>query len=667
MFPRRLPTPDVFFALSGYLMTRSLAAQVSRGSFSYAQFLTRRFWRLYPALLCTTVGTLAMTYAVLSSELSTQITRSAIASTFAVSNLLFMSEEGYFGTSSALKPLLHTWSLSVEWQFYLVWPIMVAYASRFSTVARPLWPLTLLCVASFAYGVRTAPSMPQAAFFMLPGRAFEFGLGALALTSSPAAVSTRTGNVMSAAGTLLILLSFTCMNSTHGAPALIALPALLGACLVMVSPSHVLANRLYTLPAFDYLGKISYSAYLVHWPVFVFFHNVYEHSPAPWEVEAVVVAAMLVVSALLYHYVEDEFRTGEKRWHKLAGTGLVALVLAISYHSHTTSGWEARAGGRLPGDRSRAFSHTVYLQEAKDLYSPSERPIPGTERSLEYGVVPNATAKSVAAGDTFDGIVVGDSFAAPFAGAFDEIAKRRGEAFVISSHYSCAPFFDAVSMDESVKDYANPSTNPRGKLCKQVIRKDVLGLIKAVDAKIVVLTGNWLATSQMWKAGYESINTNPRRKMSLKPSQLEQTVAKLHSLGRKVLVIGVVPGAHYNVRACMTATGPLAYTKKCPERSRFREPFQGTDYLRRQMQNRVKLRTTFNVLMRTSDLLRQGLSGKWLAYVDPYETMCDDARGDCIVARNGQPFYSDEYHLTANGTTLLTDAVAAAINSLQQE
>lgn len=656
---------DVFFVLSGYLMTRSIAAKIARGSFSYLSFLWRRFWRLYPALLCTTAGTLLFTYAFFSPELVLQVARSTEASTLAVSNLLFMTEESYFGTSSVLKPLLHTWSLSVEWQFYLIWPIVMLHASRFSRIMRPHWPLAILCSISFSYGLIIASSVPRAAFFTLPGRAFEFGLGALVLTSFPPTTSVKVGNALSLAGTALIVLSFAFLNAAHGAPAAIALPALIGALFVIASPSTVLANRVYTSDAFDYLGKISYSAYLVHWPVFVFFHNIYEHEPAPWHVEAIVVVSMMAVSAFMYHYVEDEFRTAKTRWHKFVVGGLVALVFLASQHATYTKGWEKRlsSGSRL--GMPRAQSQTVYLQEVKDLYKPSMKPIPGTGREMEYGMVPNCTVKSVESADHFDGLVVGDSFAAPFAGAFDALAREQNKTFVITSHFSCAPFFDNVSMDASITDYASPGNNPRGKRCKQSIRQDILNLIDVAKSDLVVLTGNWLATSQMWKAGYDSVNMNPEKEKKLTQSQLEATIWKLHTMKRKIVVIGMVPGAHFNVRACMTATGPLAGLKQCPETSRFKEPFQGTDYLQKQMKNRVKIRTVFNALMSNSSMLVKGQQQKWLTYIDPYDVMCDERKGNCVVARHGEPFYSDEYHLTSNGTVLLKDAIAKAIESLK--
>lgn len=251
---------DVFFVLSGYLMTRSIRLQIERGSFRYRRFIVRRFWRLYPALLCTILGTLLLSYLFFSEELVGQVAKSAEATIFALSNVLFTSEEGYFGTSSSLKPLLHTWSLSVEWQFYIFWPFLML-GLHFWDISS-VWPYVILSAASFGYGCFTATFDEQGAFFLLPGRVFEFGLGAITLLQAPAVTSELYGSAMSISGLALIVASFLLLDSSIAAPALIALPSLFGALLIIASPSDAKANSVFKFAPMEYLGKISYSAYL---------------------------------------------------------------------------------------------------------------------------------------------------------------------------------------------------------------------------------------------------------------------------------------------------------------------------------------------------------------------------------------------------------------------
>lgn len=661
---------DVFFVLSGYLMTRSIASQLASNTFSYPQFLSRRFWRLYPALLCTMVLSLALTYGFFSSEHAVQVARSSLASLVGVSNLLFLREDGYFGTSSTFKPLLHTWSLSVEWQFYLIWPILMALGSRYSSIARPSRPLVALCLISFVHGIILSSTAPSAAFFLLPGRAFEFGLGALASTSAPTISSSNIGNLMSAIGTSLIVLSFIYLNPSHGPPALIALPALFGALLVITSPSQVAFNRLYTSFFADYLGKISYSAYLVHWPVYVFFHNVFEQAAAPWHVEAVVVTGMMSASTVMYHHVEDEYRTGKRLWHKVVGLALVIGVVAGSCSSLQTNGWNWRHSPKL-GPESAALSEIGMRREFDQIYEPHSESVKeqNAAKQIEFGYIPRNTEKRVAKGHSFDALILGDSFAAPLAGLFDELAAEDHQDFVLMSSHSCTPFLDATSLDPGVRDYANPSNNPRVHECKQTIRHDMMNLLAAAKTETVMLLGNWLNTNQLLLAMETSISVVLKKPEVRRPnswvrtlSQVELTIMKLLDLQKKVIFIGMVPGAHYNVRACYAAKGPLSFLKQCPLESSLQRLDEGNG----KMRHRLLIRRALGLLMKESPVLKRAQADGNLVYVDPYLSFCNSHSETCVVASKMEPYYYDDNHLTKNGSLLLKHDVRQALWLLKQ-
>lgn len=656
---------DVFFVLSGYLMTRSIAAQLVSNSFSYRTFLARRFWRLYPALLCTMVTTLAFTYGLFSSEHSIQVARSAIASFFGVSNVLFLSEEGYFGTSSSLKPLLHTWSLSIEWQFYLLWPLLMALSKKFSFQPVPPLPLACFCIASFLYGLNLASSNPAAAFFLLPGRAFEFGLGALAATSAPTISSSIVGNIMSAFGTCLISLSFIYLNATHGAPALIALPALFGALLIITSPSSVSCNQLYTSFFGDFLGRISYSAYLVHWPVYVFFNNIFEESPAPSYIEVVVLTAMMSVSTLMYHQVENEYRTGKRCMHKFVSVALVFTTLLASAWCLHAKGWNQRFSPKL-GPNSAAMSQLGLRHEFDSKYDPHAEALRKGSEEFEFGYIPISTESRIDMGHPFTAAIVGDSFAAPLAGLFDELAAEGQEQFVLTSRHSCTPFLDATSMDSNILDFENPTNNPRVVECKQHIRRQMLDLIQTTNTDTVLLIGNWLNTLQMKRAMEASVSAvlRPGKPdvQRLSPwkrtvSQLELTIMKIIGLQKKVILVGMIPGAHYDVRACYAAKGPLTFLKRCPIESSFAHHAG----IKTKMSYRLLIRRTLGLLMRESPSLRKAQQEGNLVYVDPYLSLCKSTKRSCLIASKREPYYYDEGHLTMNGSLLLKHDIGQAL------
>jgi peptidoglycan/LPS O-acetylase OafA/YrhL len=650
---------DVFFVLSGYLMTRSIANQITRGTYTYWSFLVRRFWRLYPALLVTIIVSMRLTYGFFSNEHALQAAKSALASVFGISNFLFMSEEGYFGTESAFKPLLHTWSLSAEWQFYLLWPVLMAMGSRWAPKVRALWPLVIMCVVSFVHNVLLAKKLPMAAFFMLPPRAFEFGIGAIAsLPYIPRVESRFIGNSMSFIGSSLVLFSFQFINSTHGAPAVIAMPSLVGAVMVILSPSDAFANGMFTSTIFDYIGKISYSAYLVHWPAFVFYQNIYEHAPAPWYIAAAVISGVIFLSAIMFHMIEDEYRVPESRRHSVVGLGLLCIAILMSLQGIRSQGWNTRESPRsIP-----VHDNGYYLREYTKLYSPKREQLPGSKATVEFGTIPVSTQSSVAAGDDFEAVVVGDSFCAPLAGVFNEIAKQDNKTYVMMSHHSCASFFDKESLDVTLVHGPNFA---RVKKCKAELRPEMLGLIRATKSKIVVLSSNWLATRQMIRANRESAPTSKNEFSSsgLRKSQLEETIDILNNLGRKVIMVGMVPGAHFNVRACLAASGPLAEFKKCPEVTRFKAPFVGTAEAQDKMKRRAVIRNTISAIFQQTNM-QKARQERNLVLIDPYEALCDDRTGECLTSRNGEPYYSDDMHLTISGAMLLKERIQQGINYL---
>lgn len=658
---------DVFFILSGYLMTRSISAQLASSTFSYPAFLARRFWRLYPALLCAILGTLALTFCFFSSDLAVGVARSSVASVLGVSNLLFLSEKGYFATESVLKPLLHTWSLSVEWQFYLVWPVMMAAGSRFGPFARPLWPLVALCAASFLYGTQLAAVDPSAAFFGLPGRAFEFGLGALAATSAPTVSSRLLGNFMAAFGSAMVLVSFVIVRPSDGTPAVIALPALLGALLVILSPSDAFCNRLYTSYAGDYLGKISYSAYLVHWPVYVFYNDVVQHYEAPWQVECIVVVCMMVVSALMYHHVEDKYRVVKRRRHQLVGLGLLTGALAVSYTGIVANGWSWRRSPILP-QNSLAFLPFGLKDEMEGMYGPRRQMLGADDKGLEIpvGYIPPSPSDLVSQGEIFDALVIGDSFAPVLAPALREIAAETSQKFVISRFFGCPVFFDPESLDDTVYENRKDLQFDEELLCKKHLRRRILDVVKKVKTDTVILFNCWPGLFQTLRMRDESVSFDFDKNAARSPtwrrkvSQFEQTVDVLLDAGKKVVFVGVTPEATFNVKTCYTARGPLAFLKNCPSQINLGSHDSKTRRF-------INTRNAFSLLMKESPSISVAISSQKFVYIDPLQTMCDQESQTCTLAQDSELYFYDDRHPTRPNAIKMKSAIHDALLYLRKQ
>ncbi|MDB9707890.1 acyltransferase [Planktotalea frisia] len=295
---------DMFFSLSGFLMTLLyLQARATGRDFPAAHFVARRFWRIFPALAITVLVTLLGSFALLASEHLNGAGRSGIAAIFSVSNWVFFTESGYFDTDAIFKPLLHTWSLGVEEQFYVLFalallcqrfvPLWVVLA-LISAVSFGLWLWVVLANAGFS--LVTLHNEPFSALFFLPQyRAFQFTLGGLAaywlMNGAPRQ------SWLEALGGTLMLFGFWSAASKEAAH-ISALIVTLGMVVLMVKAP--LLDACAGSKVLRYVARISYQLYLVHWPVIVFWHYI-TLAPLSWG-EAVICAVICIALAdLLYH------------------------------------------------------------------------------------------------------------------------------------------------------------------------------------------------------------------------------------------------------------------------------------------------------------------------------------------------------------------------------
>jgi peptidoglycan/LPS O-acetylase OafA/YrhL len=306
---------DVFFVISGYLISGNILSGITSRTFTLGDFYMRRARRILPALAITLAGTLAIGWAVLLPSAYQALGLHALAGALFFPNFVFWNEVGYFDPAAETKPLLHLWSLGVEEQFYLIWPVLLMVLSK-----RPKMLLAALCAivaASLVYSCYAAVYSPAAAFYSPLSRLWELGIGGIlcVLGGRP-----RNNNLLSSAGIALIAASALLLQRTAAFPGAWAVIPVAGTALVIVSGSTILAHKLPEL-----LGKISYPLYLWHWPLLSFAATNDQNSIRH---RVLVIAVSLVLAWLTYVLIEKPIRFGRFRESGVAVSVAVLIGLA---------------------------------------------------------------------------------------------------------------------------------------------------------------------------------------------------------------------------------------------------------------------------------------------------------------------------------------------------
>lgn len=330
-FPNFLPGGfigvDIFFVISGYLITNILLNDLHHGSYSIKTFYVRRIKRIFPALICVLVFCLALGWIVLTAVEYRNLGKHLAGGAGFVSNIVLWREAGYFDASGDTKPLLHLWSLGIEEQFYIFWPLIIYWAFKWSWNLRYL--IVLIALGSFILNLIWSVKNPTMAFYSPLSRAWELALGAFIAYQAHGfdvqknQALMRYRNALSVLGFLLIIAGFIFINETSQFPGWWALLPVLGTAFLIMSGPVAYVNRyILTNKFFIGVGLISFSLYLWHWPLLTFARIIYSESP-PVHVRATLVILSFILAWITYIVIERPFR-------KVFNNKSIVLVLVIA-------------------------------------------------------------------------------------------------------------------------------------------------------------------------------------------------------------------------------------------------------------------------------------------------------------------------------------------------
>jgi peptidoglycan/LPS O-acetylase OafA/YrhL len=431
---------DVFFVISGYLITGSISHHIQMGTFSIGGFWVRRIRRLLPASLCMIAFVLLWGMIALPRSAREELSHSVIANQALCANWYFWSISGYFAGPSESKALLHTWSLAVEEQFYLLYPLVLSLLLQ-----RGRWcaivALVFLAIASLLFSEYCAHRYPTFNYFSLPTRAWELLLGCvLALLPTVQPFTGFVRNVICGAALCAIIAPAIVYTSNTRFPGLAALAPTVGAALFILinSTSLTWLGKVLTAGPIVALGKISYSVYLWHWPI----HVIARHSFGDEQsllTRFVLVLASVVIGGGSWACVEEPVRRGQV----FGGTTrFLQMALTLSVCTILIAAATAEMSRSEPGNQSKVASHF------------------GRDESLPHGVLAIGVVGAPDSEREF--LLWGDSHAGSLTQLFAELAEARGIRGAVARRDGYAPLvgvYNDINVIESSKFQLEYSEN----------------------------------------------------------------------------------------------------------------------------------------------------------------------------------------------------------------
>jgi peptidoglycan/LPS O-acetylase OafA/YrhL len=592
---------DIFFVISGYLISSIIFKELENGSFNFGNFYSRRIKRIFPALILILMSTLAFGWFVLFAEEYQQLGKHiAGASTF-TNNFMFWQESGYFDNDSNTKPLLHLWSLSIEEQFYLVWPLFLYVIYKYKALlGKVLLGLTIGFTLLHFYIIY--PNR-VAAFYAPYARFFELLIGAYIAYQhlNPKKIHPlyeKFKFIQSFIGLCLILIGIEIINKGSRFPGFYALlsPVLGTALIIHSHPDSIVNKHIFSNKILIWIGLISYPLYLWHWPILSFAYTIESQAPS-LEIRIGAVILAIILGSLTYYFIEKPIRFGNKNRSKFTTIFLMFILVCnglMGYLIYKNNGLEKRRAAIKAAKNEGDVGHKIFYEYSnKHFYLCT--PLDIRKKA------PVSRCFQSKQNQPIDIAIIGDSHAEHlFIGLAEAIPNKNivyyiGPKIPITNNKEFSDIFNYVISDKNIKT--------------------------------VILSAYWRARKNEFPKGSSLFK------------ELLMTSHYLNSNKKKVFITNDVPNFSFDPKACKY-TRPLSGKNNCQEKkSVFFEEYN-------------KYESVFESLGKD----------KSITVLDTVNLFCDHPY--CSMENGHKLLYRDKDHLNINGSKYLANEIVKKYPSL---
>jgi peptidoglycan/LPS O-acetylase OafA/YrhL len=608
---------DVFFVISGFLITSLIHAEMAEKRFSIAQFYERRIRRIFPALFTVLIASTVLSLIFLFPDDLRHFAQSLEATVVFGSNFLFRNTAGYWDIAARHKPLLHTWSLAVEEQYYLLFPAILWLASKGGEwLQRAI--IVVIFVVSLGLSITVVHSDPTSAFYLLPYRAWELMLGALIAVFGSAAPGNRIlREVLCVLGLALIFYAVFAYSPETVFPGATALAPCIGtALLIYAGQGEATVSKLLATAPMRGVGLISYSLYLWHWPLLVFARYALFDSLVPWQIAGLIVLS-IALAALSWRFVELPFRNRANFSRR--GVFIIAAIATVLGFG---TGFAIEKAHGLPQRYPKAIQKMLKVE--------GNEAVPAVYRCLGKPTRFDADAMECRFGEPEIGTsfaLWGDSYAEMYMPVLAKEAITRVKGGFLATHHACPPMLGVASS--------------RSRGCRRFNDHVLQEIVSNPNIKLVILAAAWAKSAVGTPYGVEDSGdvyltdtTHPHggstaQDRAVFAEGFEQLIRKLTASGKRVAIVASLPETGWEPPETLARIA-LAHSA---------------------MDIRPMLAAFLARQKPVLDVLAAMKARHGVTVVYPHTVLC--ASGHCAVEKDGASLYRDSEHLAYPATALM--------------